>query len=75
MVLSVVAGFFDLLSLQKKRGRYGRDEDNEKQPDENDALKDATTLYVGNLLVHWGEHLYKTLMRLQIILHHRGANP
>ncbi|KAJ9614391.1 nuclear cap binding complex subunit [Cladophialophora chaetospira] len=37
-------------SSRKKR-KYGRDqsEEKEKQPDENDQLKDATTLYVGNL--------------------------
>ena len=41
-----------LTRVQKKR-KYGRDqpEEEEKKPDEDDLLKDATTLYVGNLLV------------------------
>ncbi|ETI20415.1 hypothetical protein G647_08450 [Cladophialophora carrionii CBS 160.54] len=35
----------------RKRGKYGRDqhEENDKPPEEVDLLKDATTIYVGNL--------------------------
>ncbi|KIW62753.1 nuclear cap-binding protein subunit 2 [Phialophora macrospora] len=35
----------------RKKSRYGRDqqEENDKQQDEFDLLKDATTIYVGNL--------------------------
>ncbi len=44
-----------MLDLQKKR-KYGRDQAEEreamdKQAEEDEALKDATTLYVGNLWV------------------------
>jgi nuclear cap-binding protein subunit 2 len=37
--------------IQYKKRRYNRDEDEdrEKSPDLQDKLKDATTLYVGNL--------------------------
>ncbi|EXJ54494.1 hypothetical protein A1O7_09834 [Cladophialophora yegresii CBS 114405] len=39
------------LTRKQKRGKYGRDqhEENEKQQEEVDLLKDATTIYVGNL--------------------------
>lgn len=41
----------ELTPLQKKR-RYGRDhEEDDKKADEVDPLKNATTLYVGNLYV------------------------
>lgn len=36
--------------LQNKKRRYNDDRDGE-QKEESDPLKDATTLYVGNLLV------------------------
>lgn len=45
-----------LQGVQKKR-KYGRDQGDDrdgadKQPDEDELLRDATTLYVGNLCVH-----------------------
>ena len=61
----------ELTHLQKKH-KYGRpqQEESDKQPDENDQLKDATTLYVGNLLVSLRLSLSCSLTPLQFILHH-----
>ena len=49
--------------MQKKR-KYGRDQpdENEKQPDDSGMLKDATTLYVGNLFVSQLRHVCAELM-------------
>ena len=64
-------GMYRLTLVQKKR-KYGRDgpEENEKQPDENETLKDATTLYVGNLFVNERPRVGKGLTHLQVVLYH-----
>lgn len=70
-----------LYSLQNKKRKYNRDEEEqigrEKTPEEpEDPLKDATTLYVGNLSVciYLNPRAIQNAYVKQIFLHDRGAN-
>jgi hypothetical protein len=69
---------------QNKRGKYDRNDDRdekEKAPEEpvEDPLKDATTLYVGNLYDPRAISLIQNAVEAhifsQIILHYRGTDP
>lgn len=66
---------------QNKKRKYGRDRDDDdigrqKTPEEpEDPLKDAATLYVGNLCVGPGSMGGEVLTNaLQVILHYRRAD-
>ena len=70
-------GFF----LQNKKRKFDRDRDDreerQKTPEEQeDPLKDATTLYVGNLSVYngWGIRKRSVAEAGQVIFHHGGAD-
>lgn len=70
--------------VQNKKRKFNRDRDDrderEKTPEEpEDPLKDATTLYVGNLYVETIDDGMITTSgqayERQVLLHHRRANP
>lgn len=71
-------------ATQNKKRKYGRDRDDDdvgrqRTPEEpEDPLKDATTLYVGNLYVKElslnSQEVKSVADVIQIILHYRGTD-
>ena len=63
--------------MQNKKRGHGRDDEHIGREDAapEDPLKEATTLYVGNLYVVLDPSSALNLTRIQVILHYRGANP